>query len=93
MFYCMTALLYIKEVYAKTHSGTIVKFDELFIRTNLIHPPALLKYVQAAFNARQRADYDMDAAMTEDAALTIITNAKTLYKTTKSYLLPFTSEE
>jgi uncharacterized protein (UPF0332 family) len=93
MYYCMTALLYTKDVYAKTHSGTIVKFNELFIQPGLIQPPVLLKYVQAAFNARQRADYDMSAVVTEDAALTIIANAKALYKSTKNYLLAFAAEE
>ncbi len=91
MFYCMTALLLTKEVHAKTHSGTKAKFRELYIKSEIL-PTSLSQYVEEAFNARQRADYDMDAAITEEAALTIIANAKTLYETTKNYLIPFTEE-
>jgi uncharacterized protein (UPF0332 family) len=87
-FYCMNALLYTKNVYAKTHQGTKAKFRELFIKEGILEP-VFSTYVEKAFNARQQADYDMDADINKEEAYTIIENAKALYAATNSYLLPF----
>lgn len=34
-YYCITALLYTRNIYSKTHQGVRAKFTELFIKTSI----------------------------------------------------------
>ncbi len=85
IFYSISALLYSEDIYAKSHKGTHVKFDEIFIRTGKM-PSVTSKYVSNSFNLRQEADYDLDADITGEEAQILIDNAKEFYELTKNYL-------
>lgn len=74
-YYCMTALLYTQDVYAKTHQGTRSKFTELFIKTG-IFPLAISDSIALLFDSRQEADYDLDADITVEEAGRLIIKAK-----------------
>lgn len=84
-FYCMTALLYTLNVYAKTHQGVRAKFSELFIKTGLF-PIEISQYVTRIFRYRQEADYDLEAEITEEEARDLVDKAKQFYQLTKLYL-------
>jgi uncharacterized protein (UPF0332 family) len=84
MFYCATALLLTENVFAKSHSGTINKFSELFIKTNLfstVHSSNL----RSAFEYRQSGDYDIEAVISEQEAQILIQNASEFYDTCLQY--------
>lgn len=66
-YYCLTALLYTKEVYTKTHAGTKAQFFELFIKTG-IFSVEVSDTMSLLFNSRQAADYNPDADITEKNA-------------------------
>ncbi len=51
-YYCMIALLYTQNVYAKTHQGVRVKFSELFIKT-LVFPSETVDDIAMIFKYRQ----------------------------------------
>ncbi|MDB5210379.1 MAG: hypothetical protein JWQ30_1206 [Sediminibacterium sp.] len=74
-YYCMTALLYTKDVYAKTHQGTRAKFSELFIKTG-IFPLAVSDSLALLFDSRQEADYDLDVDIKVEEAKNLIEKAK-----------------
>jgi uncharacterized protein (UPF0332 family) len=83
-YYCMTALLYTQDVYAKTHQGTRSKFTELFIKTG-VFPLAISNSIALLFDARQEADYDLDADITVEEAGNLIEKAKEFIQLTKKY--------
>lgn len=84
-FYCMTALLFTQDVYAKTHQGVRTKFSELFIKTELF-PIEISQYITRIFRYRQEADYDLEADITEEEVKDLIRKAQQFYQLTKSYL-------
>lgn len=67
IFGCARALLFENDLFAKTHQGVHAKFNELFIKTELLdrkHGEGL----RLVFDLRQTSDYDLDAAINvEDA--------------------------
>jgi hypothetical protein len=83
-YYCMTALLYTKEVYSKTHQGIRVKFSELFIKTG-IFPLEVSDSLALLFDTRQEADYDLDADITVEEASNLIEKAREFVHLTKKY--------
>jgi uncharacterized protein (UPF0332 family) len=83
-YYCMTALLYTKDVYAKTHQGIRAKFSELFIKTG-IFPLTISDSLALLFDFRQEADYDLDADITAEEARNLIEKAKKLVQLTEKY--------
>lgn len=85
-YYCMTALLYSKSVYAKTHQGTRAKFSELFIKTN-IFPTDSSEIVSLLFDNRQEADYDLDADISLSEAENLVSKSKYFHQLTKNYFL------
>lgn len=85
MFYCMNALLFTQNVHAKSHKGTLVKFEELFVKSGIM-PKKTSNWVRDAFNLRQEADYDFEAIITEEEAQILVENAKEFYLITKEYL-------
>lgn len=83
-YYCITALLYTKEVYAKTHQGVRAKFSELFIKTG-IFPLAISDSLALLFDSRQEADYDLDADITVEEARNLIEKSKEFVQLSKKY--------
>ena len=60
MFTTIQALLISKNVFSKTHQGTMIKFHELFIKIELF-PIELGRILNETFEKRQFGDYDVDA--------------------------------
>lgn len=60
MFTIVQALLLTKNIFSKTHQGTMIKFHELFIKADLL-PVELGKILNETFEKRQFGDYDVDA--------------------------------
>ena len=85
MFTMIQALLLTKNIFSKTHQGTMVKFHELFIKTQLL-PIDLGKILNETFEKRQFGDYDVDADISEDEALKVLENTKMFIKKIKTYL-------
>jgi uncharacterized protein (UPF0332 family) len=85
MFTMVQALLFTQNIFAKTHQGTQLKFHELFIKTGLI-PFQFGKLFNETFEKRQFSDYDMDAEISEEEALTVHSNTRSLLNTIKKYL-------
>lgn len=85
MYYCMSALLFTENVYAKSHKGTHVKYEELFVKNGRMSKQTSI-WVRDAFNLRQEADYDFEAIITGDEAKVLVENAREFYNLVKEYL-------
>jgi uncharacterized protein (UPF0332 family) len=85
MFVSIQELLLSKDIFVKTHSGTKVKFHELFLKTTLL-PLDLGKIFEDALMLRQDADYDFKFEVTQSDALQTINDAKIFLAAIKSYL-------
>ena len=83
-FYCMTAMLYTKNIYAKTHQGIRAKFSEVFIKTG-IFPIETSDIIAMLFDYRQQADYDLDDDITGEEAAVIIQKATEFFKICLQY--------
>lgn len=83
-YYCMTALLYTQDVYAKTHQGIRAKFSELFIKTG-VFPLSISDSLALLFDSRQEADYDLDADITVEEAYNLIEKAKEFVRLAETY--------
>lgn len=88
MFYCMSTLLFTENLYAKSHKGVLIKYEELFVKTERM-PKQTSLWVRTAFNLRQEADYDFEAVVTEEEAQIILVNARNFYELTKNYFQIF----
>ena len=75
----MIALLYSQNVYAKTHTGTRVKFTELFIKTS-VFPIEVSDSIALIFDYRQQADYNLDEDITPQEAATLINKTVDFYQ-------------
>jgi uncharacterized protein (UPF0332 family) len=84
VFYCVSALLASEEVYTKKHSAARAKFSELFVKTNRFDIQAS-KIVGNSFTARQAADYDMEANLSEQEAKFLLDDARHFYTLTATY--------
>ena len=84
VFYCITALLEVKQVYAKTHQGSHNKFNELYLKTKLM-PQSLNDSLDTVFSLRQAGDYDFRIDITELEAQAALEHARTFLAATKSY--------
>jgi len=84
-YYCMIALLYSKNVHAKTHQGAHAKFSELFVKTG-IFPIEISNDISVIFDFRQEADYDLDTDISHEEAKDLIKRASSFYQLTKAYL-------
>ncbi len=82
----MSALLYTKNVYAKTHRGIRTKFSELFIKEVCYFSSQISDAITMLFDYRQEADYDLDADISIEEAKIILQKATEFYKLTKEYL-------
>jgi len=83
-FYCMTAMLYTKNIYAKTHQGVRAKFSEVFIKTG-IFPIETSDSIAMLFDYRQQADYDLDTDITGEEAHAIIQKATDFFELCREY--------
>lgn len=84
-YYCMIALLYTKNIHAKTHQGAHAKFSELFVKTG-IFPIEISSDISVIFDFRQEADYDLDTDITHEEASDLIKRASAFHLLTKNYL-------
>ena len=84
-YYCMTALLLTKDIYAKTHQVTRGKFSELFIKTGVFSDDIAI-HIKNTFDLRQEADYDFDADISKEIAEAMIIKTKELYESSVTYL-------
>jgi uncharacterized protein (UPF0332 family) len=83
-YYCMTALLYTQNTYAKTHQGVRAKFSELFIKST-VFPVSISDDIVLIFKYRQEADYDFDADITAEEATNLIAKANNFLQLTRQY--------
>lgn len=86
VFYCACALLLTEGITTKKHEGARVKFHELFVKTGRFTREAG-KILERNFEARQSADYDMEAELGEEDALHLLEGAKTFYDLTQTYFV------
>lgn len=84
-YYCMIALLYTQNVYAKTHQGTRAKFTELFIKTS-VFPIGISDSIALIFDYRQEADYNLDEDITREEATNLINKAVEFYQLVLAHL-------
>lgn len=67
IFDCLRALLFDKEILAKTHSGVQSKFRELYVKTGLFSLE-MNEMVTKTFEMREFSDYDLSAEIDEEDA-------------------------
>lgn len=84
IFYCVCALLATEGVYTKRHQAARAKFSELFVKTGRFSVEAS-KIVGNNFAARQSADYDMEAYLSEAEAQLLLDDARVFYDLTIDY--------
>ena len=67
----MSALLFTENIYAKSHKGFLLKYEQLFVKTGKM-PRNTSIWIRTTFSLRQEADYDLDASITEEESVLII---------------------
>lgn len=85
MFTSVQALLLTKNIFSKTHLGTQIKFNELFIKTGLLSVE-LGKTFSETFEKRQPGDYDVDAEISEQDAKKVLDNSRMFLDSIRNYL-------
>ena len=75
MFYAAEALLATKGLHPKTHGGVLHLMGEHFVKGGELEPEMTNSF-GFAMQARQRADYGDDFAITVDDARAVVTKAK-----------------
>lgn len=85
VFYCMSGLLMLHDIHAKTHQGVQAKFRELFVMTD-IFDFSVAATIHNSFALRQKADYNMDADILPSEASELIRDAQIFYNVTREYL-------
>ncbi|MCU0394185.1 MAG: HEPN domain-containing protein [Thermoflexibacter sp.] len=84
IFTAAQALLFQHEVFPKTHQGTMIKFNELFIKSKVI-PYQYSLIFNEAFELRQNADYDFEAKVSSKEAKELLEQAESFLSMTKQY--------
>ncbi len=84
IFYCVCGLLTSEGVHTKKHQAARAKFSELFVKTGRFDVQAS-KIVGNNFAARQSADYDMEAFLSDAEAQLLLDDARTFYDLTIAY--------
>jgi uncharacterized protein len=75
MFYAVQALLIQKKIITSKHSGAIAVFNRKFIKNN-IFDKEFSRWLQEAFDLRQRADYREMFTVTSERAKAVLKNAR-----------------
>ena len=75
MFYAVQALLIRKKIVTSKHSGAIAVFNREFIKNNIFNKE-FSRWVQDAFDLRQRADYREMFTVTSERAKAVLQNAR-----------------
>lgn len=75
MFHAAQALLFIKNVYPKSHKGVIQKFGEEFIKPSLLERKIGHMLAQAE-TMRLKADYDVGVKIDKEECEEILTNCE-----------------
>ena len=75
MFYAVQALLIRKKIITSKHSGAIAVFNREFIKNN-IFDKEFSRWLQEAFDLRQRADYREMFTVTNERAKAVLQNAR-----------------
>ena len=75
MFYAVQALLIRKKIITSKHSGAIAVFNREFIKNN-IFDKEFSRWLQEAFDLRQRADYREMFTVTSERAKAVLQNAR-----------------
>jgi len=75
MFYAVQALLIRKKIITSKHSGAIAVFNREFVK-NKIFDKEFSRWLQEAFDLRQRADYREMFTVTGQRAKSILDNAR-----------------
>lgn len=88
VYYCMSALLIIEDVFPKTHHGVQAKFSELYIKSGRL-PGELSAWAIRAAELRQSADYDLSADLSEEEIRDALLNAMEFHNLTKCYISKF----
>lgn len=79
------AALMVEKVYPKTHSGTLHKFNQLFIKSGKF-PQKFNTIISHAQKERSEADYNFLAHITEQDANDILESAKDFVKAVEDYV-------
>lgn len=85
IFYCISALLITEDIVSKSHKGALVKFSQLFIKTDKL-PQKLVIWARKAEELRQTADYDFSSTVDENQVKEALSNAREFYNLTKAYI-------
>jgi len=86
MFHCVRALLMIKNIKTKTHTGLIFKFKENFILTNELNDK-FGKYLFDSFRYRQEYDYGSYNEIDFQLCLEFVNIAEEFLNETIRYLI------
>ena len=85
MFYAVQALLIQKQIITSKHSGAIAIFNREFVK-NKIFDKEFSRWLQEAFDLRQRTDYREMFTVTSERAKAVLENARFFVKEVKKKL-------
>ncbi len=85
MFYIVRAVLITKDVYPKTHAGTLNAFSEHFIKSTLFSKE-MGKDFKNAFERRQQGDYDFTESLNKEETQNFLGIGKKFFKKLLDYL-------
>lgn len=86
MFYAVQALLIRKKIITSKHSGAIAVFNREFVKSN-IFDKEFSRWLQEAFDLRQRADYREMFTVSSERAKTVLENARRFVEEIKRRLI------
>lgn len=73
-----------KNIFTKTHQGTHVKFNEVFLKENILEAKFGMM-LNKVFEMRQSSDYDLDEDFSEDEIAGALGAARAFLAATKDY--------
>jgi uncharacterized protein (UPF0332 family) len=85
IFTAMRALLAMKGLDSKTHSGVLALFNQYFVKENLL-PKGFGKLARDAKDIRERADYEDFVIITREAAADYLEKADSFLKKVETVL-------
>ena len=78
-------MLFTEGVYTKSHKGTIVQYNQLFVKDGRF-PTHTSKRISDAFALRQAGDYDFDIDIEEEKAQELVERASHFLKLVEEYI-------